>query len=173
MNELFDALLDIAKLDAGALAPDLTEFPIEQLLKRTESTFAIAAREKGLRLRVLPSSAWVCSDFILLERILLNLVSNALRYASSGGVVVGCRRRAGTLRIEVCDSGPGIPEDQRQNIFADGCCVFRCGSRRRRLRCCCCFAPGSCCSCALSAARRCRAGAISSDRSSARCCGRS
>jgi signal transduction histidine kinase/CheY-like chemotaxis protein len=119
MNELFDALLDIAKLDAGALAPDLTEFPIEQLLKRTESTFAIAAREKGLRLRVLPSSAWVCSDFILLERILLNLVSNALRYASSGGVLVGCRRRAGTLRIEVCDSGPGIPEDQRQNIFAE------------------------------------------------------
>jgi signal transduction histidine kinase/CheY-like chemotaxis protein len=119
MNELFNALLDIAKLDAGVLAPDLTEFPIEHLLKRTESTFATAAREKGLRLRVLPSGAWVCSDFILLERILLNLVSNALRYASSGGVVIGCRRRAGLLRIEVCDSGPGIPEDQRQNIFAE------------------------------------------------------
>ena len=118
-NELFNALLDTAKLDAGALTSDLTEFPIEQLLKRMESTFATAARDKGLRLRVLASGAWVRSDFILLERILLNIVSNALRYARRGGVIVGCRRRGGILRIEVCDSGPGIPEDQQQNIFTE------------------------------------------------------
>ena len=80
MNELFEALLDMSKLDAGILAPNLTEFPVEHLLKRMETTFAEAAREKGLRLRVVPSSAWVRSDFILLERILLNLVSNAVRY---------------------------------------------------------------------------------------------
>ena len=119
MNELFKALLDISKLDAGVLKPDLSEFPVERLLKRIETTFAAAAREKGLRLRVVPSSAWVRSDFIMLERILLNLVSNAVRYTAQGGVVIGCRRRGGHVRIDVCDSGIGIPEDQQRNVFAE------------------------------------------------------
>jgi hypothetical protein len=65
------------------------------------------------------SSAWVRSDPILLERIVLNLVSNAARYTASGSVVVGCRRRGDTVHIEVWDSGPGIPEDQRRNIFGE------------------------------------------------------
>jgi len=119
MNELFNALLDISKLDAGALTPTVTEFPVAQLLQRIESTFAEPAREKGLSLRVLPSNAWVRSDFILLERILFNLVSNAVRYTSEGGVVVGCRKRGSQLRIEVWDTGPGIAEDQRQFIFSE------------------------------------------------------
>jgi CheY-like chemotaxis protein len=68
---------------------------------------------------VVPSSAWVRSDPILLERVLLNLVSNAIRYTSVGGVVVGCRRHGETVRVEVCDTGPGIPADQRQNIFGE------------------------------------------------------
>jgi signal transduction histidine kinase/CheY-like chemotaxis protein len=119
MNELFNALLDISKLDAGVLTPDVTAFPVERLLKRIEMTFAAAAREKDLRLRVVPSGAWVRSDFILLERILFNLVSNAVRYTTRGGVVVGCRRRVGLLRIEVWDTGVGIPADQRRNIFGE------------------------------------------------------
>ncbi len=119
MNELFNALLDTSKLDAGVLTPDLTEFPIEHLLQRIESTFAAAAREKRLSLRVAASKAWVCSDVVLLERILLNLVSNAVRYTTRGGVVVGCRRRGEQLRIEIWDSGPGIAEDQRKNIFGE------------------------------------------------------
>ena len=82
-------------------------------------TFTAAAREKNLRLRVVSNSAWVRSDFILLERILLNLVSNAVRYTQDGGIVVGCRRRAGVLQIEVWDSGIGIPEDQQRNIFGE------------------------------------------------------
>jgi len=65
------------------------------------------------------SSAWVRSDPILLERIILNLVSNAVRYTTSGSVVVGCRRRGDTVHIEVWDTGPGIPEDQRRNIFGE------------------------------------------------------
>jgi CheY-like chemotaxis protein len=65
------------------------------------------------------SSAWVSSDPILLERILLNLVSNAVRYTERGGVVVGCRRRGERLRIDVCDTGPGVPEDQRERIFGE------------------------------------------------------
>ena len=119
MNELFNALLDISKLDAGVLATNVTEMPIAHLLTRIESTFAEAARQKGLSFRVVPSSAWVRSDFILLERVMLNLVSNAVRYTSSGSIVVGCRRRGEQIRIEVCDSGPGIPEDQRRNIFGE------------------------------------------------------
>ena len=119
MNELFKALLDISKLDAGVLTPDVSEFPIEHLLNRIETTFAAAAREKGLRLRVVPSSAWVRSDFIMLERILLNLVSNAVRYTELGGVVVGCRRRCDEVRIDVCDSGIGIPEEHQRNVFTE------------------------------------------------------
>ena len=103
----------------GRAQPNLSEFPIERLLKRIESTFANVAREKGLRLGVVPSSAWVRSDFILLERIVLNLASNAVRYTARGGVVIGCRRRGNRLRIDVCDSGPGIPQDQRQHIFGE------------------------------------------------------
>lgn len=119
MNALFNALLDISKLDAGVLVPDLTELPVEHLLKRVESTFAAAAREKGLRLRVVPCSSWVRSDSILLERILLNLVSNAVRYTTRGGMVVGCRRCGGGMRIEVLDSGIGIPAEQQRNVFGE------------------------------------------------------
>jgi signal transduction histidine kinase/CheY-like chemotaxis protein len=119
MNELFDALLDMSKLDAGVLVPQLAEFPVARVLTRVEATFAAAAREKGIRLRVFQSSAPVRSDFVLLERILLNLVSNAVRYTTRGGVVVGCRRRGASLRIDVCDSGIGIAADQHRKIFGE------------------------------------------------------
>ena len=119
MNELFNALLDVSKLDAGVLSPSITEFPVAKLLDRVDTTFTEAAQEKGLSLRFISSSAWVRSDFILLERIVFNLVSNAIRYTSSGGVVVGCRKRGVNLRIEVWDTGPGVPQDQQQNIFGE------------------------------------------------------
>jgi len=119
MNELFNALLDISRLDAGVLSPSITEFPIAKLLDRVDTTFTGAAQEKGLSLRVVSSRAWVRSDFILLERIVFNLVSNAVRYTMNGGVVVGCRQRGGDLHIEVLDSGTGIPQDQQQNIFGE------------------------------------------------------
>src|SRR5262249_23440205 len=109
----------ISKLDAGTLNPDLTEFPISHVIQRLETTFANTAREKGLALRMVQSSLWVRSDVIFLERILLNLISNALRYTHTGGVIVGCRRRGGQLRIDVIDSGPGIPEEERGNIFGE------------------------------------------------------
>jgi two-component system, sensor histidine kinase len=119
MNDLFNALLDISKLDAGAVESDVTAFPIDPLLRKIENMFAADARAKSLRLRVLPSAAWVRSDRVLLERILLNLVSNAVRYTERGGIVVGCRRSGDALRLEIWDSGIGIPEDQRQNIFRE------------------------------------------------------
>src|SRR5690349_16437280 len=117
MNDLFNGLLDVSKLDAGILIADLGDFPMVDLLAKTERTFAPTARDKGLSLRVRPTRAWVRSDRILLERILLNLVSNAVRYTSHGGVLVGCRRRGKRLRIEVWDTGPGIPESEQQYIF--------------------------------------------------------
>ncbi len=119
MSELFNALLDISKLDAGVVTPEPTELPINHLLARIEATFAGAAREKHLTLRVVRSAAWVRSDAVLLERILLNLVSNAIRYTQRGGVLVGCRRRDDSLRVEVWDSGPGIPEDQHKRVFEE------------------------------------------------------
>ena len=119
MVELFDALLDISKLDLGVLVPNISEFSMADVLKRIDRTFSIAAEKKGIALRTVLSSSWVRSDPILLGRILLNLVSNAVRYTTRGGVVVGCRRHGGLLRIEVWDSGAGIPDDQRHNIFAE------------------------------------------------------
>lgn len=119
LDEMFNSLLDISRLDAGMLTPKITEFPIAHLLQKIETTFNQATREKGLQLRVRRSNAWVRSDAMLLERILLNLVSNAVRYTLRGGIIVGCRRRGETLRIEVWDTGPGIPEDQKQNIFGE------------------------------------------------------
>ena len=119
MNELFGALLDMSKLEAGILEPNVTGFSVGRVLERIETTFSNAAREKGLRLAVVRSDAWVRSDFILLERILLNLVSNAVRYTECGGVIVGCRHRSGRLRIDVCDTGPGVPEEQQGNIFRE------------------------------------------------------
>lgn len=119
MNELFNALLDMSKLDAGVLTPDITEFPVGHLLDRIETTFATAAREKGLHLSVVPSRSWVRTDAILLERILLNLVSNAVRYTARGGVVVGCRRRGDSVRIEVWDSGVGVAEGEQRSIFGE------------------------------------------------------
>jgi signal transduction histidine kinase len=119
MNEMFNSLLDISKLDAGVLTPKIVDFPIARLLQKIETTFDQTAREKGLRLRVRRSDAWVRSDVLLLERIVLNLVSNAMRYTLRGGIIVGCRRRGEMLRIEVWDSGPGIPEGHRQNIFGE------------------------------------------------------
>ena len=119
MAEMFNSLLDISKLDAGVLMPQIVEFSIARLLQKIEATFNQTAREKGLRLRVVRSDAWVRSDALLLERILINLVSNAMRYTLRGGIIVGCRRRGEMLRIEVWDSGPGIPEAHKQNIFGE------------------------------------------------------
>ena len=119
MNELFNDLLDMSKLNSGVLTPNISEFPIAQLLERTESTFSATARKKGLSLRIVRNSAWVRSDFILLERILMNLVSNAVSYTARGKVVVGCRLRGRHLRIDVFDRGPGIPEDEHISIFRE------------------------------------------------------
>jgi signal transduction histidine kinase len=119
INGLFDTLLDISKLDAGGVSARIETFALQAVLDRVEATFAEDARARGLRLRVRPHPGWVRSDAVLLERILGNLLANALRYTRTGGVLVGCRRRAGGLRVEVWDTGIGIPADKHEAIFAE------------------------------------------------------
>jgi PAS domain S-box-containing protein len=118
-EELLDGLLDVAKLDTGALRPQVASFRIAELLSDLERQYAPVASARGLRLRVVACDHWVSSDRVLLRRILQNYLANALRYTRRGGVVVTCRRRGGTLAIRVSDTGPGIAEHHRQTIFAE------------------------------------------------------
>ncbi len=117
LERLFSAVMDVSKLDAGAIEPARRAFPLAPLLQRVEAGFAPVASAKRLRLSVVSTQAWVDSDPLLLERILFNLMSNAMRYTERGGVVLGVRRRADLLAIEVCDSGIGIAASERERIF--------------------------------------------------------
>ncbi len=116
---LVNALLDISKLDAGLTEPRPTRFPAQELLDEMAVEFGPVAAEKGLRLRVMPCAGWLETDRDLLGAIVRNLVSNAIRHTGSGGVAVGCRPAGDRLRIEVWDTGPGIPAAQREEIFKE------------------------------------------------------
>ncbi|MGH8819086.1 MAG: ATP-binding response regulator [Achromobacter pestifer] len=117
MGHLFDALLNLSRLDAGVIEPRWQGFRIDPLLDQLRTEYAPQAREKGMSLRVRACSASVFSDPVLLERILRNLISNAIMHTAGGRVLVGCRRSAGQLRIEVWDNGPGIPTPEQERIF--------------------------------------------------------
>jgi signal transduction histidine kinase/CheY-like chemotaxis protein len=117
--ELIEALLDLSQLDAAAVTPQPTGFAVQTLLNRLEADFAAAAQARGLRLRVRPATLRVATDPLLLERVLMNLVANAVRYTREGGVLIACRRRAGMARIEVWDTGAGIPREQLGRIFEE------------------------------------------------------
>lgn len=119
LENMRDGLLDIARLESGATQPHLTEFPIQRVFDSVGQTFDAQARECGLSLRWRTSPLWCVSDPLLLERVLANLVSNALRYTAHGGVLVGVRERGETLHVEVWDSGRGIPQDKLQEVFVE------------------------------------------------------
>ncbi|SFR40706.1 Na+/proline symporter [Marinobacter daqiaonensis] len=119
-EEIISTLLDISKLDAGALEPDISSFPVNDLLRHLATEFSAIAKDQDLTLTVVPSTAWIRSDAKLLRRVVQNFLSNAIRYTNSGGrILMGCRRLKGYLRIEVWDTGPGIPEDQLAHIFEE------------------------------------------------------
>jgi Na+/proline symporter/CheY-like chemotaxis protein len=119
VEEIFAALLDISRLDSGAMRPEVGDFRIDELLQRLEVEFAPLAREKGLDLRFVRCSLAVRSDRRLLRRLLQNLVSNGVKYTPKGSVLVGCRRRGEKLRIEVHDTGIGIPQAKRRAVFKE------------------------------------------------------
>jgi signal transduction histidine kinase len=120
MSGLLDSLLDISKLDAGVIVPQVQEFAIDVLLHRLAQDFSSIALKRSITFRVHSVEATVVSDPILLERILSNLISNAIRYVSQNGtVMVACRKSGEHIRIEVRDNGPGIPVEEQQNIFKE------------------------------------------------------
>ena len=119
VEEILGALLDISRLDAGATRPEIVEFRINEIFRQLEIEFAPTARSKGLALRFVASSLIVRSDRRLMRRLLQNFVSNAVKYTLEGRVLVGCRCVEGTVRIEVWDTGLGIPGDQQRKVFEE------------------------------------------------------
>jgi len=119
MDDLLRTLLDIAKLDAGVVSPDIAEVSLEALFSSLASDFQPLATRKRLKLRFHSGGLAAWSDRTMLRRILQNIISNAIRYTRSGGVLVGARRRGAIVRIDVCDTGCGIPADQHLAVFEE------------------------------------------------------
>ena len=120
MEALLRTLLDISRLEAGVMRPELCNLPLEALLSSLASDFLPLAERRGLRLKFRPAAGLtVRSDKTMLRRILQNLLSNAMRYTRRGGVVVGARIRDGMVRIDIADTGQGIGPEQREAIFEE------------------------------------------------------
>lgn len=119
VEEILGAVLDISRLDTGALKPEVTLVRIDEILKPLKLEFEPMARDKGLELVVVNSTATVRSDRRLLRRLLQNLISNAIKYTTRGKVLVGVRRQGGRVIVRVYDTGIGIPASQQQLIFQE------------------------------------------------------
>ncbi len=119
ISNLLETLLDISKLDAKVITPDITDVALDPLFASIKSDFQPLADQKGLKFKFRKSGAVVRSDRTMLRRILQNIVSNAMRYTQRGGVLVGVRCRGNMVSIEVADTGCGIASDQREAIFEE------------------------------------------------------
>jgi signal transduction histidine kinase/ActR/RegA family two-component response regulator len=119
VESILGALLDISRLDSGEDAISLSTIPLDALFARLGVEFRAMARQKRLELRVVPCSLMVRSDATYLRRIVQNLVANAVRYTREGKVLLGARRLPGAVRIEVWDTGPGIPAAERETVFRE------------------------------------------------------
>lgn len=120
LTQMLNSLLDISKLDARTIVPQIETFTMSDLLERISANHTLLARIKNIRLVVRPCSCCVSSDQLLLERILMNLVSNAIRYTEpNGSVLVACRHRGQKVRIEIRDNGIGIAKEDQDNIFRE------------------------------------------------------
>jgi signal transduction histidine kinase/CheY-like chemotaxis protein len=119
LEDMLRTLLDISKLDAGVLKPEFGAVTIASLFEPLQQEFSPIAAKRNLALRIIPSSAVVRSDQLMLRRIVQNFLANALRYTQRGRVLMGCRVRDDDICIEVHDTGPGIPAAQREAIFVE------------------------------------------------------
>jgi CheY-like chemotaxis protein len=119
LGGLFDDLLDISKLEAGAVVAQPEDFALSAVFDAIAAQFGPEVREKGLKLKVRATGAYVCTDPVLLQRILANFVSNAVRYTERGGILVGSRKRGSKLEIAVWDTGCGVAEECREEIFRE------------------------------------------------------
>jgi len=119
VESLIGSLVDISRLDAGVLRPDVASFPAEELLGVLAEEYRQLAASRGLELRYVPTRAVIASDLALLARVVRNFLSNAIRYTQSGRVLLGCRRRSEGLEILVGDTGPGIAPAQQRLIFEE------------------------------------------------------
>jgi PAS domain S-box-containing protein len=119
LNGLLTGILDISRLDAGVVTPTMDSIDLGILIGRLADEYAVAAADKGLRLRAMPRPLRARTDATLLERALRNLIENALRYTPAGGILIGLRRRGERVSIDVVDTGIGIPEDTQSEIFEE------------------------------------------------------
>ncbi|MGE5546093.1 MAG: ATP-binding protein [Solirubrobacterales bacterium] len=119
LNALLNSLLDVSRLDAGLIVPAPATLDLGELLARLADEYRITATTRGLDLRTVGTRAEIHTDPLLLERILRNLIENALRYTDHGTILLGCRRRAGAVCIQVADTGKGIPSDKLETIFEE------------------------------------------------------
>ena len=131
MRNTLDALLDLSRLETGAVPVVTSEFALHEVFNLIAGEFRGLAAAKGLALRVLPTSAVVRADRRLLERIVQNLVANATKYTHSGRILVGCRRRGDRVAVEVWDTGIGIADDRIDSIFEE---FFQIGNPAREQR---------------------------------------
>ncbi len=119
INSMLNALLDVSKLDAGVVTPSVEPFALAALFERLQAEFQPIALESHNELRIRPTDAIVSTDPAMLERMLRNLISNALRYTRNGRVLVAARPQAQSLVCQVWDNGSGIPKDQLEDIFIE------------------------------------------------------
>jgi len=119
LEDLLRTLLDLSKLDAGVLKPEVRPVALSSLFEPLKQEFAPIAAKRNLLLKIIPCNKAVMSDPLMLRRILQNLLANALRYTQRGGVLMGCRIKGDDLCIEVHDTGPGIPEARQEVIFME------------------------------------------------------
>ncbi len=119
MSGMLNTLLDINQLEVGVIRPEFVDFPVNDLLERLKIEFTYHSLTHGLDWRVLRCGLAIRSDPRLLEQMVRNLLSNAMKYTRKGGVLLGCRRRGDKLRIEIWDTGLGIPQGQLRTIFEE------------------------------------------------------